>query len=125
MGGGPIADRDSVYRFHTERLENGDIFFTLEDSTHPDYPEGNNGRVRYYQDIKAYIRKVPNFSNTWDLTQIAHVDINGNLPVWLINKFMMRNACKQEIVTFYENMKNLDALKLGESAFVAKKDASH
>jgi len=91
----PLGPRDNVNRFHWEELENGDIFYTMEDCTHPDAPVGN-GNVRMYHDIKAYIRKVPNFANTWHLVEIAHDDLNGNVPSWFVNK-AYASSCHKEV----------------------------
>ena len=94
--GAPLAPRDNVNRFHTEYLENGDIFYTMENCSHPDAPEGKNGTVRMYHDIKAYIRKIPNFANTWHLVEIAHDDMNGMVPSWFVNS-VYADSCHKEV----------------------------
>ena len=54
--------------------------------------------------------KVPNFQNTWYFTELAHVDMNGSFPTWIINK-IMGGKCEEEVGHFYEGMKDLNCLK--------------
>ena len=93
--GSPLSFRDNVNKFRTEYLENGDIYYTMDDMEHPSAPIGANGYVRMNHDLRGYITKDHNFSNTWHLVEIAHDDMNGNVPSWFVNS-IYKDACYKE-----------------------------
>ena len=55
-------------------------------------------------DLRGFIKKVPNFANTWHLVEIAHDDMNGNVPSWFVNN-VYGDSCLKEAQTMYDGMK--------------------
>jgi len=87
---GPVSNRDSVFKFHVERLSNGDVYFTLDSAEHPSKPE-RPGWIRMYQDCRCYIKKGET-PNVWHLTEIAHLDYLGNVSTKFVNSRYGKSA---------------------------------